>query len=800
MQKRSLRDTPALGVWALLAVLAVALLTGCQSRVGLAIVRADAGFNERLRGDLGPTPDATLPRYFLDAAIAGDQPVAPLVFSSIDVQTQRLLRRSHAFWVERDGFVRLSYEAVLRNIEVPFNEEVSVIRSAGSCTAVLSGRTDVSDVDTRSTLQIDPPLPIGVLRITSFEENFGDYTVAATACIEGDAARDPRSPPTPLTQGCDTRNLRTLNSFERDQPAPFCVLGAVGDNLTGDISYSLQVRNNDLTLLEAKFNAPAFTLAPSVKVVGEARRLARRMAYVGEQRLADGTRLHRWRWQTPVRDGLWEENFSPNLRISRVWTYRTDRDDASRRTYLNPVPLEAAVLRADETLDGIGDCDLEHVQLDGDGNAFVNAPACLGPATPTYTQGQLRRGVPFEDRDRLVWEYTVAVAPGGQLPFDAASAPIHIDFELAADRFGTSGSSLRAEPAGKDLGGVAVGQPSPFPAAFRLLNDGPASIQVTRIALEGAASADFRARADGGNVPFWIAGGTSVGVTVEVAAQTLGQRRATLVLEGVTPGGVVQTLRLGLQATGQSAALHVLPNRLRFRRDDTLPDPAPGALPGFLVMNYGSLPLTRRSMQLRGSHAAYFTLLRSEQGYTVTMPPPGTLTLAPGEDEGLRVYYHPTTAGTHTAEIVLETDVGSRTVSLEGTCTGTCRYEAPFAFGQLDAVRIALAESAGAATDPRVSSTLRQLTPSAAVALLNLGRAEAAADELADRTRARRSLASHMLAPEYEQRLAAEGLVRRENDPATGAAAFRLTERGLIVYRALAGSPALVTYQSNRSH
>jgi len=195
--------------------------------------------------------------------------------------------------------------------------------------------------------------------------------------------------------------------------------------------------------------------------------------------------------------------------------------------------------------------------------------------------------------------------------------------------------------------------------------------------------------------------------------------------------------------------------------------------------------------------AAYFTVLRSEQGYSMTMPPPATLTLAPGEDEGLRVYYHPVGAGMHTVEIVLETDVGSRTVSLEGSCTGTCRYEAPFAFGQLGAVRIALAESAGAATDPRVSSTLAQLTPSAAIALLNLGRADAATDAPADRARARQTLASHLLSPEYERRLAAEGLVRREQHPDTGAIAFRLTDQGVLVYRALAGSPALVTHQSN---
>jgi len=799
MRERSLRCT-ALCAWTLLGVLAAALMSGCQSRVGLAIIRADVGFNDRLRGDLGPTVDGQSSRYFLDATIAGDQPVAPLAFSSIDPMTQRLLRRSHVFWVERDGFVRLSFEAVLRNIEVPFNEEISVIRSAGSCTAVLSGRTDVSDVETRGTLQINPPLPVGVLRITSFEENFGEYTAAATACTEGDARRDPDSPPTPLTQGCNTRNLRALSSFTREQPAPFCVLGAVGDNLIGDVSYSLQVRNNDLSTLEAKFNAPALALAPNVKVVGEARQIARRLEYLGERRLEDGTRLHRWRWRTLLQDGLWEENFSPNLRIARIWLYRTGRDDTSQRNYLNPVPLEAGPLRGDETLDEVGDCELDHVQRDADGNPFVNAPACLGALTPTYSQGQLLRDVPFEDGDRLAWEYTAAVAPGGQLPFDAASAQLFIAFELAADRFGRSGSSLRAEPAGKDLGGVAVGQPTQFTGAFHLLNDGPASVQITRIAMEGAQSPDFRVRADSGNVPFWVAGGTSGGVTVEIAPQTLGQRRATLVIEGTTPGGAVQTLRLGVQATAQSAALHVLPTKLKFRRDDILPDTAPGALPGFLVLNYGSLPLTRRSMQIRGPHAAFFTVLRSEQGYSTTMPPPASLTLGPGEDEGLRIYYHPVGAGLHTAEIVLETDVGSRTVSLDGSCTGTCRYEAPFAFGQLGAVRIALAESAGTATDPRVSNALMQLTPSAAIALLNLGRADATAGAPAEGARARQTLASHLLSAEHEQRLAAEGLIRREQHPDTGAVAFRLTDQGVLVYRALAGSPALVTHQTNVLH
>jgi len=49
VQKGALRDTVALCAWTLLAVLAAALLSGCQSRVGLAIVRSDVGFNDRLR-------------------------------------------------------------------------------------------------------------------------------------------------------------------------------------------------------------------------------------------------------------------------------------------------------------------------------------------------------------------------------------------------------------------------------------------------------------------------------------------------------------------------------------------------------------------------------------------------------------------------------------------------------------------------------------------------------------------------------------------------------------------------------
>ena len=767
-------------------------LDGCVSHEALDLRSGQVGFASVLRADLGPTMGMSPPRFFGDHRVNTDGRVSILHFSNVAPEQLNQLRLSRTFWIEREGFSRISYEVVLRKVEFVFQEAVSTARSVGACTAVLDGaKTDLSDADTRGDLVITPPLPIGILRPTSFEENFGGFTVVSTACTSGAASTDPYNPPTPLTGVCASRDLRTLVAVERAQPFPFCIIGGQFENLTNDVSYGLQVRNADSSALDPKFTAPVTAVLPHVKTVGESRRLARRMSYAGLEAGPDGTMRHRWRWQVEIEDGLWKENFSPHLMVARAWVFYEGETDPNtnrpRRIYLTPAPLIVGTVRNDGTLNRIGDCD--NTQTDTDDRMFVNVPDCLGRVTPTYANSLLASGARLDDAERLAWDYVFPFDAPSDLPFNPAITPVYIEYDVAYDAFGTSGSSLLAEPAGKDLGGVRVGTPSSFPTAFRVFNNGAASARITALSFEGPHAADFSARLDGGGLPAWIVGGSSIGITVDVNASAQSERRATLVISG----GTNQTLRVGVEAHGRSPSLDVLPTQLRFTRAPDRPDPQPNALPGFLVINNGGLPFVRTGFLLRGANRAAFTLVRSEYGNSPSQsPPPARRTIEPGNSEAIRILYHPPTVGDHTAEIVVSTDAGSAAIALTGSCTGPCNYEPPFAFGDVTNVRVALDQSARLARDVTVVSILKELTPSAAVVLLNLGRSDPKTGASADEAKRRRGATEQLLTPDHVRTLLAAGLIETDKKPAKGPRKhYRLTLKGARVYRALAAAPVL---------
>jgi hypothetical protein len=141
-------------------------------------------------------------------------------------------------------------------------------------------------------------------------------------------------------------------------------------------------------------------------------------------------------------DGRWEENFSPNLLVTRIRVFveRGYNPDTGgpHRHYLAP---DRVILNQLEVCLAERDPDTGAGELD---------PAGCGLAvTPTYRLADLRRPGPIDDGDRLEWpiefrSYTDGSRPPEALP--AQGEPLYIEFAVVDRTVGVSGTALLVAP------------------------------------------------------------------------------------------------------------------------------------------------------------------------------------------------------------------------------------------------------------------------------------------------------------------------------------------------------------------
>jgi len=711
-------------------LLLLSALTGCFSSNALKITHAEVGFNDKLTPSLGATASFEAPRFYSNGQ-GGKPLVTPITFSAVDAAQMARLRLSRAFWVEREGFALLSYEVVFHNVSAEFYPDADEpehqdyhVNAVGTC---IGDNGLAVRPDTRGALEVTPQ-PDGTWVTGRFVI---PGTVALQTCRGGAALQNPANPPAALDADCTEQNLRNLTSTRRADPLPFCVIEGDTETVTSDVSLALVPRTPDMKPLPPEFTARPMAL-PHIKVVADSRRLARRMTYRNAVDTQEGGRRHRFEFQVGWEDGLWTENFSPNLLVAKAYVFLEGAAN-STRTYLSPAPLAAMTrLNPDDPdlVQKIGDCAPGDVLAEAagpdDARPYLDIPECIERVTPAYVYANLSGGADIDDAQQIVWEYSLVTAPGEEPPFDPERAKLFIEFEVTHDSFGRSGSGLRAAAPASTLGVVPVGRPTAFGGAVRLLNDGAASLRVTQLTLSGPQAGEFSARPDAGSLPALIPGRGALNLTVEVTPALQGQRAASLAIQGNTPGGAAQTIRVGLIADARTGTLVSHPDTLLFHRTPDVPGDQEVASRPFLIENPGNAPLTRTAFVVSGAGQPHFSVVRADYGPTTHSPARASQVLNPGESEIVYVQYHPRAAGQHRAAVAIESTAGTAVVNLQGFCGGVCNDPPLIYVDNVPGVRIAINEAARGAKSPDMKTALGRLTPSAAIALFNVGAGDAA--------------------------------------------------------------------------
>jgi hypothetical protein len=270
------------------------------------------------------------------------------------------------------------------------------------------------------------------------------------------------------------------------------------------------------------------TLAPNVMVVNGSRRMARRTDQ-------DPAAPHRLSWRTPTTaaGGRWQENFTPNVRVSSVRFFRLVGGVE--------LPLEIGdfsppQLCVRENLACLASCAGRPVP--GRGLVFdvADPESCpLGPLTPTYAIDRFAAGL--TPAQPLTWEVLLESPPAD---------PVYVDFDL---RTAGSPPALMASPPFTDFGRLQVG--TPREGVVTVSNVGGQTLRVEEVWIDGPYRADFRHRLPTGEqlLPLPVdvvpgkelhaiaAGEDFFELPLLELRQTDGDRdgRSTLVLRDVTP-------------------------------------------------------------------------------------------------------------------------------------------------------------------------------------------------------------------------------------------------------------------------
>lgn len=661
-------------------------------------------------------------------SVAGGAPLSPLRIADIEGPLNDQLRRAACLWIDRGNeSARVSFEMIAHDVDMP--EDNGVIAELSGCGGVAidptsRGQISYQNMDTNEMIEV-------VGEVAEFYDvEMTIHTGPAgsdpyNACDAGDPRIASRPMRVVSLNGLREEPIFFPSYLDSPRTYPFCMNQGSLPRVDEDWTMQLDMiqRSTGSALSMSGANAPPFVLPTRLKVVEPSTQsseflISRPLRYLGAREgRVDGDRTitpYGFTWRAPILgDGRWQENFSPNLAISRIRVFRDLGPDPDTgeliREYLTPVAIDAysdpGLLRGDREVR----CDFEP------GNGEEPA-ACLDAVgfTPTYRID--RDGVGTRLTDLLTWvvEWNEVVEcqpyqrPDGTVdctdvvvetpPVDERDRDLYVEFHLVRPSHSTSGQGLMVRPPASDFGDVQADRQPLFEDVFSLHNVGQGAIRLTDVRLEGADAADYEIVPDPSTLV-----GTRVGMgdTLDLDVRFVstnrhqGRREATLRVSAEDVQGRPMTVRAHLRATVVDWIFEAVHSPFLFLRhttqhpwDDTRQWQKP-----LLVLNLGAFDMPRQQITITGPGAAHWSILRERSEYLPPADyvpwingeaPPREHVVESGGAEILYVVYHPDVPylrGVHhapdEAEIRIQVEDGEYRIPLVGYCVEQCRFQAP---------------------------------------------------------------------------------------------------------------------------
>ncbi len=549
-------------------------------------------------------------------------------YPSIPDDRESLLQRSKCFWMGAEEAVRLSWEAVATVRE---GNDPSTAFRIGACN---NENADNGDLLINGHRVETPPwrtfVPANLMDCTDtyFDDNaYGDCRVR-THC-------------TPDASPCG-------NAFHPN--FPYCADNCSETPAT-DITYQLLVSNPRPTA-GATMTGPSpapLVISPTFYPVRNSRTLSRKMVYSAPD---SGSTRKAFTWNVPsLADQRWEDNFSPNLFLSKVRAFIPvpNSNLGNQRQYLNL--SEVAI--GNSLISRIQHCD-----PDPDDSTQVTASKCptLQGALPTYSYVSGNTV-----NVKAIWTVRMPAANAANITIDENSK-VYVEFTLA-DRSG-GGAGPQLAPRAFDFAQVyPTGRPQ-APTAFSVTNDvASRRWTIDSVSVDGPNGSEFSAQVHGSRMaPFDLGRLDAFSIDVSASPTSQGQKSATLRVQ-MHSGGETQNLSGDLRASAVGPALlNVQPLRLYFDSSfGTRPLPWRKAL---LISNNGPTPMPRCLVTVSGTDQFAFRLHTDAPSPSTPLacpnvnarPGPGMLApvmLQPGQAEIVNVDFCPRRRGTFAAELTV---------------------------------------------------------------------------------------------------------------------------------------------------